>query len=81
VDGPFLTSPLTPQRQEETRVSVSFSFTVLHVPRTFVIADLCDSGPESVSVAVSIVIVVLVYVARRTSEARAVPESSEPGQQ
>ena len=64
-----------------TRVSVSFSFTVLHVPRTFVIADLCDSGPESVSVAVSIVIVVLVYVARRTSEARAVPESSEPGQQ
>ena len=29
-------------------VSVSFSFTVLYcVPRTFAIAALCDSGPES----------------------------------
>ena len=38
------------------RVSVSFSFTVLHVyrgllrQRTFAIADLCDSGPESPTV-------------------------------
>ena len=30
------------------RVSVSFSFTILHcVPRTFAIADLCDRGSES----------------------------------
>jgi len=33
-----------------TTVSVSFNFTVLHV--SFAIADLCDSGPESLPFAV-----------------------------